>query len=777
MCSLEGSDRLYLALRNTPGAIDTFPRTDVPRCLVPIRVQCPSRSCRANCTVDDSVAGRQVKCPKCGNAFLASPTIDGRLSETDRGRSFTRQEPFTSFPTEFGRYQVLKLLGQGGMGAVYLAHDSQLGRDVALKIPFFDVNLSPQRAERFIREARSAAALRHPNICTVFDVGQLGSRAFITMEYIEGTSLEALIDPDEPMSEVRAAEIVRKLAIALEHAHRKGIVHRDLKPANVMLTADGEPVVMDFGLAKRAKDVDASDAKLTSNADVNEAKLTRDGSILGTPSYMSPEQVRGDLSLVGPPTDVYALGVILFEMLTGRPPYVGAIGVILGQVLVAPLPPIREFRPEGDERLEAICLRAMAKNIADRYPSMAALAEALDHYLKQPDLTQTTGVADQSQSIPAIARRSIDPGSSGDKLTVPAASIVEEPKPGPVKATPIKVDGRHPIILIGIAVGVLSLLALLAVVVLRLETSNGTLIVEIDDPEVEAKIKNGSIVLADPDGKKRYTISPTERDKKIDSGTYKIHVEGADGLALDTTEFTLKKGDKVTVRVTLAPKAPRGDGPGPIPLSPEPGPGGLGGGGGPKRPTPGPAAPKSEPVKLGPKARTVSVNLGQWKVEKDELVQSDLNTFDSVLVFGDLEWTDYDFKCEARKIVGYQPGYGEVTQIVRANEGDCYEFTLGKYDGAWQSLCTIAGRGRVARLGEKRTGPLDSSVWYKMEVRVRGDQIECWVDNALAVTGRSQNYAKGGVGLRTWRSQARFRNIQVTDPKGKVLFEGFPDLP
>ena len=264
--------------------------------------------------------------------------------------------PFPVLPAEFGRYRILKLLGRGGMGAVYLAQDSQLGRQVALKVPFFDASESPQRAERFVREARSAAVLQHPNICTVFDAGQIDGRPFITMAYIAGTPLEEEIDPEAPMPQVRAAEIVRKIAVALEHAHRTGIVHRDLKPANVMMAAGGEPVVMDFGLAKRVADVDP-----------NEAKLTRDGGLLGTPSYMAPEQCKGDVAAIGPATDVYALGVMLFEMLTGKTPYTGAMSVVIGRILTAPVPPVQEFRPDVDSRLDAVCRKAMAKAPAERF--------------------------------------------------------------------------------------------------------------------------------------------------------------------------------------------------------------------------------------------------------------------------------------------------------------------------------------------------------------------------------------------------------------------------
>ncbi len=338
-----------------------------------ILVQCPNPACKASCSVAETAGDRPVRCPKCGKPFVVKPTVDAQKGDTKRHPPASNADPFPVLPAEFGRYRVLNLLGRGGMGAVYLAQDSQLGRQVALKAPFFDASESPQQAERFVREARSAAILQHPNICTVFDAGQIDGRPFITMAYIAGKPLEDEIDPDATMPQSRAAEIARKIALALEHAHRAGIVHRDLKPANVMLAAGVEPVVMDFGLAKRVVDVDP-----------NEAKLTRDGGLLGTPSYMAPEQCKGDVAAIGPATDVYALGVILFEMLTGRTPYTGAMSVVIGRILTAPVPPVQEFRPEVHSRLDAICRKAMAKEPADRFASMAEFADALGKYLKAP---------------------------------------------------------------------------------------------------------------------------------------------------------------------------------------------------------------------------------------------------------------------------------------------------------------------------------------------------------------------------------------------------------
>jgi serine/threonine protein kinase len=184
-------------------------------------------------------------------------------------------------PETFGRYQILRPLREGGMGAVYLARDTQLDRLVALKVPRLgdDDQLAPHDLKRFLREARSAAALLHPNLCPIFDVGEVGGTPYLTMAYIEGHPLSDLVKPFKPLSQRQAALIVQKLAQAVQAAHARGVIHRDLKPSNVMITARGEPVVMDFGLARRDQTV--------------EARLTKPGTALGTPAYMSPEQIRG----------------------------------------------------------------------------------------------------------------------------------------------------------------------------------------------------------------------------------------------------------------------------------------------------------------------------------------------------------------------------------------------------------------------------------------------------------------------------------------------------
>jgi predicted Ser/Thr protein kinase len=308
-------------------------------------------------------AGQPETVPPLPGEPPTVPNADANPELPEAGPAFRVGRAPTELPARFGRYRLERLLGKGGMGAVYLAYDSQLDRQVALKIPSIGQEDGPLR-ERFLREARAAATLHHPNLCPVYNIGEQDGIFYLTMAYIEGKPLSQYIRQDKPIALKVAAGMIRILAQALQEAHDHGIIHRDLKPANILIDRKHKPIITDFGLARRAGSHDE--------------RLTNSGALMGTPAYMPPEQVNGDVAAMGPGCDIYALGVILYELLTCRRPFEGPMGVLMAQIVMDPPRPPSELRPEVDPALEGICLKALAKRPQERYPSMTALAYALE---------------------------------------------------------------------------------------------------------------------------------------------------------------------------------------------------------------------------------------------------------------------------------------------------------------------------------------------------------------------------------------------------------------
>lgn len=273
--------------------------------------------------------------------------------------------PEVPFPRCLGHYELLEEIGRGSTAVVYKARDLRLKRYVALKV----VNRAAwdkAARERFLAEAEAAAALRHPHIVQIYEIGESDDSWYVAMEYLEGGSLADR--PDKVWSPREAAKMVATLARAVQYAHEHHILHRDLKPANVLLDTDGTPKIVDFGLAKR----------------LDEASPTgEDEELVGTPAYMAPEQTSNDLGQVGPATDVYALGAILYELLTGRPPFQGrnVIETLLHVRHQEPVAPSR-FQPSIHRDLVTICLKCLEKEPHRRYPSAAALAEDLHRFLE-----------------------------------------------------------------------------------------------------------------------------------------------------------------------------------------------------------------------------------------------------------------------------------------------------------------------------------------------------------------------------------------------------------
>ncbi len=264
-----------------------------------------------------------------------------------------------------GRFELLERVGVGSFGYVFRARDTELGRVVAIKIPRAGHLACEEDAARFLREARSAAQLKHPGIVAIHETGQAKDGTFyLVEEFVQGTTLSQRLRSG-PIPFRDAALLIAAIADALDCAHRHGVIHRDIKPANILLDADSQPHLMDFGLAKREAD---------------ESVMTQDGQVLGTPAYMSPEQARGESHRVDVRTDIYSTGVVLYELLTGERPFRGNRRMLLLQVLEDEPRPPRQLNDKIPRDLETICLRAMAKSPARRYPSARELALDLRRY-------------------------------------------------------------------------------------------------------------------------------------------------------------------------------------------------------------------------------------------------------------------------------------------------------------------------------------------------------------------------------------------------------------
>lgn len=309
------------------------------------------------------------------------PVIDLPVTEQDRS-AMRRLTP----GDQLGRYRILWPVGHGSMGTVYLSYDPDLDRQIAIKVPFLNGPHAERLTQRFRREAKLTASLRHPNICRVLDVDRQGGIDFLTMDYVDGTSLETLLKSGPLLPSVQAVQIVRKIASALQEAHAAGVIHRDVKPSNILIDRRGEPVLTDFGLARRP--------------DVDESEQTRPGEWLGTPAYMAPEQFSGNSDDVTPGCDIFSLGVVLYRLLTGQRPFDdGHRREDIAQRTPPAMPHL--LRAGLSARLSKVCLHALCFDPRERFTSAGEFAKALEPFASERPIE----TSQQGSEMVAVRRR------------------------------------------------------------------------------------------------------------------------------------------------------------------------------------------------------------------------------------------------------------------------------------------------------------------------------------------------------------------------------------
>ena len=560
--------------------------------------------------------------------------------------------PFPILPVQFGRYQIQRELGKGQMGAVYLAMDTELDRPVALKVARTSSSGSAKLLKRMEVEAKAAAIVDHPQICKVYDAGEIDGIRFIALQYVDGENLKQFLKRTGRRQKPKeAVRLVLQILRALESAHEHGIIHRDLKPENVMLNKKFQPVIMDFGLARRT--TSSSDAGLTQ------------GMIVGTAAYMSPEQAVGKPESIDHRSDLYAVGVMLFEMLTGQWPFSGGAMEVMGRKCVQDPPSPISVNPDLSPQLSEVCHKMIAQKKEDRFKTCEAAVRALEEI--------------------DLSGRSMATSISGSS-------------PSPFEFV-------------------------------HLETPL---------PELKTKLKNKSkqkeAVAEEKQPIVSSSVSIVDWLKITPVALRWFALGGCGVVAVIAAILFLRSGRRETVVIAPPPSIVAGT------------------------------------ASIVPRRSFCNKN-AIWLPQGDELVQWSLDGV-CQLVFGDPEWTDYDFRFQAKII----RGNNAIGLTYRHTEKGFAEFKLGRDNDEWESATSTVNGKEIWNRGH-RGKKLESDRWCDLRVSVRGTRCECFRDGESVFQYDDQKNLKGAVGLWMWQSCVRFREIKVTDPTGKVLFEGLPDLP
>jgi eukaryotic-like serine/threonine-protein kinase len=453
---------------------------------------------------------------------LANPEGGYRATARRQAESFDFLEPALE-PGELGRlgsYRILKLLGSGGMGLVFLAEDMHLKRPVALKVMKPEMAGKPVARERFVREARAAATLEHEHIVTIYQVGEENDVPFIAMPLLKGHSLEERLQHGAMPSLDQVLRVGRQIARGLGAAHAAGLVHRDIKPANLWLVPEegGRIKILDFGLAR---------------ALAEESHLTQEGALVGTPAYLSPEQARGDR--VDHRSDLFSLGVVLYRLSTGQLPFRGeSTMAVLLALATQQAQPVQEVNPALPAGLAELIMQLLAKDPALRPASAQEVADRLGALERQQALPPAVAPS-STEVMPAL------PATPAAETV--AQSLVQTERPPSTGGSPVRLRWAVLVPVLAVALALVPLAYFFGPTVLRFATNQGQVVLEVDDPTMEVTIKENGAVIRDPQGQRVITLAAGEHDLEV-------VIKDADGeLRSFSRLLTLARGGKTVLSV------------------------------------------------------------------------------------------------------------------------------------------------------------------------------------------------------------------------------------
>ncbi|MCE9528743.1 MAG: protein kinase, partial [Planctomycetales bacterium] len=613
-----------------------------------------------------------------------------------------------------GHYEVLKILGQGGFGVVLKAFDEKLHRHVAIKMMNPRLAATSPPRKRFLREARAAAAIRHENIVQVYSVEEQ-PLPYLVMEYISGGTLQQKLDAKGPLTTTEVLHLGRQIAAGLAAAHASGLIHRDIKPGNILIEEGAEQKVKitDFGMARAADD----------------ASMTRSGVVSGTPMYMAPEQAQGQT--LDHRADLFSLGSVLYQMACGRPPFRATTAIAVLRRVVEDTPrPLQEILPEIPDWLVAIVSKLHAKKPEERFQSAKEVADLLARC--QSELQLRGNVESLGDMLPKIPQLSLVA-----KELAEHERLNTEEKPAPaLKHQPRTRRSRRwatamaamVLLLVGLSLTEATGVTNFRGTVIRLFSPDGTLVVEVDDPGVSVSI----------DGEEMVITGAGAKEIRLKPGQYKV-LASKDGKVVSQELVTVTKNGRQVVRVSREAE--------PVALAPT-------------------------PAKLDrrPQFRTG----GDWRIEGNELVQA--ASENARLFFGDEAWTDYDFEVEAQSNGKTKDGHGICLAFRAKDTGNFLDIEVG----GWSATVTEAIYFKDGKWGRSPGCflkiPHEHGRWYKVKIEARGPRIRCSVDGKNLLAYKDETLLNGMIGVGTGNSPVRWRNLKVTSPNGRILWEGFPDL-